>query len=123
MDTPDAATAEFKLAHPAPYLMMALSAYESPVIPKHLFEGTDIGKSPYANKPIGTGPFKFVEWKKGQFVRLDRNPDYWKPGLPYLDHFVARMIADAGTRSAAAGGGAKSTWRPLARFPTLTSIG
>lgn len=101
VDTPDATTAVFKLAHPAPYLMMALSAYESPVIPKHLFEGTDIGKNPYANKPIGTGPFKFVEWKKGQYVRLDRNPDYWKPGLPYLDHVVARMITDAGTRSAA----------------------
>jgi peptide/nickel transport system substrate-binding protein len=101
VEIPDANTAMFKLAHPAPYMMMALSAYESPVIPKHLFDGTDIGKNAYANRPIGTGPFKFVEWLKGQYVRLDRNPDYWKPGLPYLDRIVARMIADSGTRSAA----------------------
>jgi peptide/nickel transport system substrate-binding protein len=51
VEIPDANTAMFKLAHPAPYMMMALSAYESPVIPKHLFDGTDIGKNPYANRP------------------------------------------------------------------------
>lgn len=101
IDTPDDHTAVFKLSHPAPYMMMALSSYESPVIPKHLFAGTDIATNPYANKPVGTGPFKFVEWEKGQYIRLDRNPDYWKPGLPYLDRIVARIIADAGTRSAA----------------------
>jgi len=46
---------------------------------------------------VGTGPFKFVEWQKGQFMRLDRNPDYRKAGLPHLDRIVARFIADAGT--------------------------
>lgn len=101
IDTPDDHTAVFRLAHPAPYMMMALSSYESPIIPKHLFAGTDIANNPYTNKPVGTGPFKFVEWKKGQYIRLDRNPDYWKPGLPYLDRIVARIIADPGTRSAA----------------------
>lgn len=101
VDTPDDHTVVFKLAHPAPYMMMALSAYESPVIPKHLFAGTDLATNPYANKPVGTGPFKFVEWKKGQYIRLDSNPDYWKPGLPYLNRIVARIIADQGTRSAA----------------------
>jgi peptide/nickel transport system substrate-binding protein len=101
IDTPDDHTAVFKLARPAPYMLMALSSYESPVIPKHLFAGTDLATNPYANKPVGTGPFKFVEWKKGQYIRLDRNPDYWKPGQPYLDHIVARIIADQGTRSAA----------------------
>jgi peptide/nickel transport system substrate-binding protein len=35
--------------------------------------------------PIGTGPFKFVEFKPNESIRLTRNPDYWKPGLPYLD--------------------------------------
>ena len=49
---------------------------------------------PNANQPIGTGPFKFVEWQQGQFMRLDRNPDYWKQGRPYLDRIVARFIAD-----------------------------
>ncbi|HTR86538.1 MAG TPA: ABC transporter substrate-binding protein [Reyranella sp.] len=101
IDTPDEHTAVFHLARPAPYMMMALSAYESPIIPKHLFAGTDLATNPYANKPVGTGPFKFIEWKKGQYIRLDRNPGYWKPGLPHLDRIVARMITDPGTRSAA----------------------
>jgi peptide/nickel transport system substrate-binding protein len=101
IDMPDPQTAVVKLQNPAPYLLMALSGYESPMLPKHLFEGTDIKASKYANAPVGTGPFKFVEWQRGQFMRLDRNPDYWKPGRPYLDRVVARFVADSGTRTAA----------------------
>ena len=101
IETPDAQTAVFKLAAPAPYVMMALSGYESPMLPKHLFEGTDIKTSKYANAPVGTGPFKFVEWQRGQYMRLDRNPDYWRTGRPYLDRIVARFVADSATRTAA----------------------
>ncbi len=101
VDTPDALTAVFRLSEPAPYMMMALSSYESPMLPKHVFGSGDITRHPNANQPVGTGPFKFVEWQKGQFMRFDRNPDYRKPGLPHLDRIVARFIADSGTRSAA----------------------
>ena len=101
VDTPDAMTAVFRLSEPAPYMMMALSSYESPMLPKHVFGTGDITRHPNANLPVGTGPFKFVEWQKGQFLRFDRNPDYRKPGLPHLDRIVARFIADTGTRSAA----------------------
>ncbi|MFO1328536.1 MAG: ABC transporter substrate-binding protein [Rubrivivax sp.] len=101
VDTPDPLTAVFRLSEPAPYLMMALSSYESPMLPKHVFGNGDLARHPNANIPVGTGPFKFVEWQKGQFMRFDRNPDYRKPGLPHLDRIVARFIADAGTRSAA----------------------
>src|SRR5438105_665173 len=83
--TPDATTAIFKLTRPAPYMMAALSGYESPMLPKHVYDKGDIRSSEYANKPVGTGPFKFVEWKRGEYVRLDRNPDYWRKGQPYLD--------------------------------------
>lgn len=101
VETPDPLTAVFKLSEPAPYMMMALSSYESPMLPKHVFATGDITAHPNANKPVGTGPYKFVEWQKGQFMRFDRNPDYRKAGLPHLDRIVARFIADAGTRSAA----------------------
>lgn len=100
VDTPDPLTVVFRLSEPAPYMLMALSAYESPMIPKHIFGSDDIARHPSANTPVGTGPYKFVEWQKGQFMRFDRNPDYRKPGLPYLDRIVARFIADGGTRSA-----------------------
>jgi peptide/nickel transport system substrate-binding protein len=129
IDTPDPHTAVFRLAGPAPYLMMALSGYESPIVPKHLFEGTDIKASKYANAPVGTGPFKFVEWQRGQFMRLDRNPDYWKKGRPYLDRLVARFVADSATRTAAiekgeahVGGFAAIPWpdvKTLAKLPTI----
>ncbi len=101
IETPDPQTAIFKLQHPAPYLMMALSGYESPMLPKHLFEGTDVKTSKYANSPVGTGPYKFVEWQRGQYMRFDRNPDYWRKGRPYLDRVVARFVADSATRTAA----------------------
>ena len=99
--TPDALTAVFNLDRPAPYMMRAFSAYESPIVPKHLLEGTDIRAASLANNPVGTGPFKFVEWKKGQYIRLDKNPDYWREGYPLLDRIVARIIPDASTRTAA----------------------
>ena len=101
VETPDALTAVLKLDKPAPYLLSALSGYESPMVPKHLYEGTDIRNNPNANKPVGTGPFKFVSWERGQYVRLDRNPTYWRKGQPYLDRIVARFISDPGTRTAA----------------------
>ncbi|MEL6280853.1 MAG: ABC transporter substrate-binding protein, partial [Pseudomonadota bacterium] len=71
------------------------------MVPKHLLEGQDPRKSDLANNPVGTGPFKFVEWQKGQYVRLDKNEDYWREGLPYLDRVVGRFIPDASTRTAA----------------------
>jgi peptide/nickel transport system substrate-binding protein len=100
IETPDAHTAIFRLSEPAPYMLMALSGYESPMLPRHLFGTGDIAKHPNADRPVGTGPFRFVEWQKGQFMRFDRNPDYWKKGRPYLDRVVARFIADGSTRAA-----------------------
>lgn len=101
VETPDAHTAVFKLDNPAPYMMRALGSYESPMVPKHLLEGQDLRSADIANAPVGTGPFTFVEWKKGQYIRLDKNPNYWKEGFPLLDRIVGRFIPDASTRTAA----------------------
>ncbi len=101
VETPDAKTAIFKLAQPAPYMLMAFSGYESPILPKHVYGEGDIKTHPNANNPVGTGPFKFVEWRRGEFVRLDKNKDYWRTGLPYLDRMVIRFISDSSTRTAA----------------------
>lgn len=101
VDTPDPMTAVFNLANPAPYLMVSLSSNNMPIVCKSVFEGTQPLNNPTTNRPIGTGPFKFAEWNRGQYIRLDRNDRYWKPGLPMLNRIIARFIPDAATRSAA----------------------
>ena len=57
------------------------------IIAKHLYEGTDIPNNPYNKKPVGTGPFKFVEWKPGQFITVKANENWFHP-KPYLDKIV-----------------------------------
>ena len=47
--------------------------------------------------PIGTGPFRFVEYKPNQDIKIERNPDYWKPGRPYLDGVEYTIIPNRST--------------------------
>ncbi|MCI0546330.1 MAG: ABC transporter substrate-binding protein [Candidatus Rokubacteria bacterium] len=101
VETPDATTVVLKLADATPMLLAALSAYESQVLPRHVYEGKDFTTNPALNAPIGTGPFVFKEWRKGDYIRLEKNPAYWDKGKPYLDAIVVRIIPDAAARAAA----------------------
>ena len=101
VETPDAYTVVVRLSEATPMLLAALSSYESQVLPRHVYEGKDFTTHPALNAPIGTGPFVFKEWKKGDYVRLERNPNYWDKGKPYLDAIVVRVIPDAAARAAA----------------------
>ena len=49
-------------------------------------------------KPVGTGPFKLVEWNRNQNIKFVKNEDYWREGLPYLDELTLVMVPDATTR-------------------------
>lgn len=101
MEAPDPYTVVLKLDAPIPYLIKAFAAAESPIVPKHVYEGTD----PFTNRnnfaPVGTGPFRFKEWARGSYVTYERNPDYWDQPRPYLDRLVVKFIPDAAARSAA----------------------
>jgi len=99
--TPDPLTAVIELSKPAPYLIKALTAAESPMVPRHIYEGTDPVTNPNGNAPIGTGPYKFKEWVRGSHVLFERNPDYWDPELPRIDRMVCKFVPDAGARSVA----------------------
>nr|WP_256977208.1 ABC transporter substrate-binding protein [Bordetella genomosp. 10] len=101
IDTPDPYTVVLTLEKPAPYLLTALDGEESPIIPKHLYEGKDVVSNPLNNAPIGTGPFIFKEWVRGSHITLVRNPNYWDKPKPYLDTLVVRFIPDAAARAAA----------------------
>lgn len=82
-------------------LLSSLGSGLRPIAPKHLYEGTDYRSNPYNLKPVGTGPFVFKEWKRGAYIKLAKNPDYWKKGLPYLDEVVFHVLPDASSRAAA----------------------
>ncbi|MEO7762578.1 MAG: ABC transporter substrate-binding protein [Casimicrobiaceae bacterium] len=107
IETPNPQTVVFKLGKPVPFFLKTFQPTETPMFPMHAFEGIDVNDSkavrgaPFMQKPVGTGPFKLKEWKKGEYIILERNPDYWKPGKPYLDRIVLRVIPDAAARSIA----------------------
>jgi peptide/nickel transport system substrate-binding protein len=84
--------ATFVLNRPQPALLAMLASGYSPVYPCH------VSTRDMRTKPIGTGPFKFVEFKQNEVIRLARNPDYFVKGKPYLDGIEMRIIANRSTR-------------------------
>jgi len=91
---PDPGTFMVEYARPfAP----ALASWGMHVLPKHLLENyADISKSPLNKKPVGTGPYRFVEWKTGEKVVFDASPDYFE-GKPYISRVITRVIPDQAT--------------------------
>lgn len=101
VETPDPHTAVVVLSKPAPFLILALSASESPIVPKHVFETVEPSAGQTLETAIGTGPFKLTEWVAGSHLILERNPDYWDEGKPYLDRIIIRIVTDPAARAAA----------------------
>ena len=81
----------FRLTRPQPSLISLLASGYSPIYPCH------VPQSAMRTHPIGTGPFKFVEFKQNEIIRLARNPDYWRPGRPYLDGIELPIITNRST--------------------------
>ncbi len=101
IETPDPYTVVFRLKQPYAAFLAVFHPSESPILPKHLYENTDIRNNPYNARPVGSGPFKFVEWVKGSHVTVERNDKYFRAGQPYLDRIVWQTIPDAAGRVAA----------------------
>ena len=83
----------FHLKRPQPSFLASLASGWSPVYP------CLVPAAEMRRRPIGTGPFKFVEFKPNQSITVTRNPDYWKPGRPYLDGIEYTIIKDLSTRT------------------------
>ncbi len=81
----------FHLKRPQAAFILFLASGWSPVYPCHV--------SPQQMRlhPIGTGPFKFVEFKPNEYIKLTKNTDYWKPGKPYLDGIEYTIIKNQST--------------------------
>jgi peptide/nickel transport system substrate-binding protein len=84
-------TATFRLKRPQPALLALLASGYSPVYPCH------VSPREMRQHPIGTGPFKFIEFKPNEYIKLARNPDYWKKGRPYLDSIEYTIIPNRST--------------------------
>ncbi|NPD16765.1 ABC transporter substrate-binding protein [Xinfangfangia sp. D13-10-4-6] len=97
----DPLTVRIVLKQPFGPLMTALEVASAPMIPKHIYEGTDFRTNPANNTPIGTGPYKLQEWKKGSYIHLVRNTDYWLAGHPKIDEIYWQVIPDAAARAVA----------------------
>ena len=72
-------------------------------------------------RAVGTGPFKFVEWVQGQYLRFEKNPNYWQSGRPYLDAVQVNVKADIQTMTAELEAGAADlivlpSWRDFVRL-------
>jgi peptide/nickel transport system substrate-binding protein len=81
----------FHLKRPQPAFPMLLASGFAEITPCHQTQDQ------MRQHPIGTGPFKFVEFKPNEDIKLTRNPDYWKPGLPYLDGIDFIIVRDRAT--------------------------
>ena len=81
----------FHLKRPQPAFVALLASGFSPVYPCH------VPPRDMRSHPIGTGPFKFVEFKPNEYIKLTRNPDYWKKDRPYLDGIEYTIIRDLST--------------------------
>ena len=91
IETPDDKTVIFKLSRPDATFLHLMAINFGFIVPKEEVEkaGADWGK-----KPVGTGAFKFVEWVPGQNIKLERNKDYYRAGVPYLDNITFEFGQD-----------------------------
>src|SRR4029077_11510745 len=104
----------FHLKEPQPALIGLLASGWAPIYPCH------VPAREMRQHPIGTGPFKFVEFKPNEYVKLAKNPDYWKPGRPYLDGVEFTIIKEVSTANLAFVAD-KITWLPMT-IPVLKQL-
>jgi len=97
----DDLTVRVSLKQPFPAFILMFDPSTAAMMPKHIYAGTDYARNPANQTPVGTGPFMLQEWKRGEVIRLIRNPHYWQTGKPYLDELILTVIPDAASRAVA----------------------
>lgn len=95
VDVIDPLTVKITLKAPFPPLLDALSLG---MLPKHLLEGKDINNDEFNQNPIGTGPYKFVKWDKGQYIRFEANDNFYR-GKPKTKYMIIKFVPDYNVRA------------------------
>jgi len=107
----------FHLKRPQPSFLMLLASGFSAIYPCH------VAPSQMRQHPIGTGPFKFIEFEPNQSIRVARNPNYWKPDRPYLDGVEYTIIRNLSTALLAfIAGNLDMTWPYSVTLPLLKDV-
>ena len=101
IETPDDDTVEFRFSEPYAPLLLQLDVTEAPILPRHVYEGTDVQENPANSAPVGTGPFVFASYTPDSEIRFTANRSYFRDDLPHLDELVMRIIPEGGNRVAA----------------------
>lgn len=94
IDVVDPLTVRLRFRKPYAFLPVALTGSTGragTIVSKRAVEAAGAG---FGRAPVGTGPFRLVSWKENDAIELQRNPDYFQPGLPYLDRVVIRLIKE-----------------------------
>ena len=100
IDEPDKFTVVLHLR--APYSLFILNFFSSAganpcLLPKHILGDLhDINTAPYNNLPVGIGPFKYTQWRRGDAVEMEADPLYWR-GRPRLHKIVYKIVPDRNT--------------------------
>ncbi len=98
VETPDELTAVVKYSTPSPGY---LSQFAYGLLPRHATGApADMANWEWNRKPVGAGPFILADWKSGESITLERNPNYFEPGKPYLDKLIFRVIPEAAAQTA-----------------------
>ncbi len=87
-------TVRFRLRYPSGAFLAVLVNPRGGVVPEHVLKGQDLNTAEFNRKPIGTGPFKFVEWRRGERIVVEAN-DQYHGGRPALNRIIFRIIPDA----------------------------
>lgn len=88
-------TAVVRLSEPHPALLLAMSTSLTPIIPKHIFgDGTDPKVHPRNANPVGSGPFRLVEFKPGEHIIMERFDRFFLKDAPKLDRIIVREYKD-----------------------------
>lgn len=92
----DQRTVTVRLSEPHPALLLAMSTSLSPIIPKHVFDdGTDLKIHPRNNNPVGSGAFKLIEFKPGEFIVMERFDRFFLKDVPNINRLIVREYKDA----------------------------
>jgi peptide/nickel transport system substrate-binding protein len=83
------------LAQPWAPFLADVAMFNLSIVSEAFASGTE---ARLTDECMGTGPFQLAEWKKGEYISLTKNPNYWEEGLPYLDEVRAFVVPDDNAR-------------------------